>query len=323
MQRSRSWRPRRPAFTLVELLVVIAIIGILVALLLPAIQAAREAARRTQCTNKLKQLGVALYNYLDTHKVFPPSEIANRDCAAIPYAGYTSMNLNALVLMLPFLEHQALFDQADFRYSFNDSYSATYTPTVPPLAGGSSAPNAAFVAQNSPPPFVCPSDPDEANRRRTNYDFIVYRSLNRCSQWGSTPVTVRTMFEDGSYCGTQHVVDGTSNVVAMAETFRSCCCNGSNAEWAVRGYVQTGLDIQFKPPNETYYNVTWGNPPFECSVQYAGTRLGDWMTTGSFHPGGLNVLLGDASVRFMSQNTDQVLRRRLQVIADGDPISQF
>lgn len=316
-------RWKRLAFTLVELLVVIAIIGILVALLLPAIQAAREAARRTQCTNKMKQLGVALHNYLDTHKVFPPSEVANRDCGALPYAGYTSMNLNGLVLLLPYLEQQALFEQANFMYSFNDSYSATYTPTVPPLAGGSSAPNAAFVAQNSPPPFVCPSDADEAFRRRTNYDFIVYRQLNRCGQWGANGPTTRTMFEDGSFCATQHIVDGTSNVVAMSETFRACCCNGSNAEWAARGYVQTGLNLEFKPPNYTYYYISWATPPYECHDQFAGKRLGDWMTTGSFHPGGLNILLADASVRFLTQNSDQSLRRRLQVIADGEPIPQY
>lgn len=320
----RRWK--RLAFTLVELLVVIAIIGILVALLLPAIQAAREAARRTQCANKMKQLGVALHNYLDTHKVFPPAQVANRDCAnaaTLVPQGYTAMNLNGLVLLLPFLEHQALYDQADFLSAFGTGVHTSITP-VPPLAGGGvSAANAAFVAQNAPPPFVCPSDADEAYRRRTNYDFIVYRAWDRCSQWGSNGPTTRTMFEDNSFCSTQHITDGTSNVVAMTESFRSCCCNGSNAEWAQRGYTQVGLSLLRNPPNYTYYNVTWGTPPYECSVQYAGKRLGDWMNTGSFHPGGLHILLGDASVRFMSETSDATLRNRLSVIADGEPIGTF
>jgi len=306
----------------VELLVVIAIIGILVALLLPAIQAAREAARRTQCANKMKQLGVALHNYLDTHKVFPPAQVANRDCATWPSSTYQAMNLNGLVLLLPFLEQQTLYDQADFLSAFSTAVHSSITP--PPLAGGGvSAANSAFVAQNAPPPFVCPSDADEANRRRTNYDFIVYRAWNRCSQWGANGPTTRTMFEDNSYCGIQHILDGTSNVVAMTESFRSCCCNGSNAEWAQRGYTQVGLSLSRNPPNYTYYYVSWGNPAYECTERYAGKRLGDWMNTGSFHPGGLHILLADASVRFLSQTSDATLRNRLSVIADGEPLEQY
>ncbi len=317
------------AFTLVELLVVIAIIGILVALLLPAIQAAREAARRSQCGNKMKQLGVALHNYLDTHKVFPPAQVANRDCLSGPPAmpdtpgGYRAMNLNGLVLLLPFLEQQALYDQADFLSAFASDVHGSVTNPAPLAGGGVSAANAAFVALNAPPPFVCPSDPDEAYRRRTNYDFIVYRSWSECSAWRNRGATTRTMFEDNSFCGTQHIVDGTSNVVAMTESFRSCCCNGSNAEWARRGYTQVGLSLSRNPPNYTYYNVTWGTPPYECSVQYAGTRLGDWMNTGSFHPGGLHILMGDASVRFMAESADATLRNRLSVIADGEPLPDF
>jgi hypothetical protein len=273
----------------------------------------------------MKQLGVALHNYLDTHSVFPPSEVTNRDCGTIPYTGYTAMNLNGLVLLLPFLEHQTLYDQCDFNYAFSTSYTTNtaYVPTAPPVAGGGLGPNATVVALNAPSPFVCPSDADTANLRRTNYDFIVYRQLNRCSQWVSNGPTTRTMFEDGSFCSTQHIVDGTSNVVAMTETFRSCCCNGSNAEWAARGYVQTGLNLYFKPPNWTFYYISWASPPYECHDQYAGRRLGDWMTTGSFHPGGLQILLADASVRFLTQNSDQELRRRLQVIADGEPLPQY
>jgi len=100
-------RKRRSAFTLVELLVVIAIIGILIALLLPAVQAAREAARRSQCSNNLKQIALALHNYHDSHKVFPPSCIKElpQDGSGSPQALLWSGSI------LPFVEQKAIFDQ--------------------------------------------------------------------------------------------------------------------------------------------------------------------------------------------------------------------
>src|SRR6188474_2683919 len=91
----------RRAFTLVELLVVIAIIGVLVALLLPAVQAAREAARRMSCSNNLKQLSLALHNYEDTHKTLPP-------------AGIDSNQMSWTVLLLPYMEQKPLYDQFNF-----------------------------------------------------------------------------------------------------------------------------------------------------------------------------------------------------------------
>ncbi len=103
----------RPAFTLVELLVVIAIIGVLVALLLPAIQSAREAARRAQCTNQLKQLGLALHNYHDVHRTFPPSGLHNRDGHGAS-ATSSSWGPSWIVMTLPFLEQEALYSQYDF-----------------------------------------------------------------------------------------------------------------------------------------------------------------------------------------------------------------
>ena len=112
---------KRLGFTLVELLVVIAIIGILIALLLPAVQAAREAARRSQCTNNMKQLGVAIHNYHDTHKVFPPAGLdygwagdANTSYSRAPSSSPVNrFNISGWVMVLPYLEQSALHDQYD------------------------------------------------------------------------------------------------------------------------------------------------------------------------------------------------------------------
>ena len=106
-------RQRQTGFTLVELLVVIAIIGILVALLLPAIQAAREAANRAQCSNNLKQLGLGLHNYHDTYNVFPPAGVSYGWCHE-GRPGYAKvLNVSGWVMVLPFLEQQSLYEQYD------------------------------------------------------------------------------------------------------------------------------------------------------------------------------------------------------------------
>jgi prepilin-type N-terminal cleavage/methylation domain-containing protein len=104
-------------FTLVELLVVIAIIGVLIALLLPAVQAAREAARRSQCTNHMKQMGLALHNYHSSFNCFPPGGINYgwASNASTEPADKLVLNFNGLVCLLPYVEQQALYDKYDFR----------------------------------------------------------------------------------------------------------------------------------------------------------------------------------------------------------------
>jgi prepilin-type N-terminal cleavage/methylation domain-containing protein len=130
----------RVGFTLVELLVVIAIIGILVALLLPAVQAAREAARRSECTNNLKQIGVALHNYHDTHKMFPPGWIPQ---TGMPGGG-SGYAWGWGTAILPFMEQASLPDQ--IQYGKITIYAAAGDPAILPLM------------QTPIAPYRCPSD---------------------------------------------------------------------------------------------------------------------------------------------------------------------
>jgi len=132
--RSRS---SQPAFTLVELLVVIAIIGVLVALLLPAVQSAREAARRAQCLNHLKQIGLALHNYESTHKILPPSiQFWNGDDSRTS----DNMRANWIIMVLPFMEQQPLYDKFDFNVTISHSNNSDERGT--------------FIKS-----LLCPSDP--------------------------------------------------------------------------------------------------------------------------------------------------------------------
>ncbi len=151
------FRRHRVGFTLVELLVVIAIIGVLVALLLPAVQAAREAARRTQCTNNLKQLGLALHNYHDTHRVFPLGVLQSNLGSEFAYP-----RLTWAIHLYPYLEQQPTYDQFDFECRPGHDRIMDCTQN----AATRDAPAAHVV-----PAMLCPSDARGAQARAAGTDF--------------------------------------------------------------------------------------------------------------------------------------------------------
>lgn len=162
---SRALRGRRSpqGFTLIELLVVIAIIAVLIALLLPAVQQARESARRTQCKNNLKQLGLALHNYHDVHGVLPPALVASGRYCANPFR----LNTTGFVLILPYMDQAPLYTAYNFDRPSSLSED-TNCSTPPPAAGGVtvSTANQAIYSKKLAA-HLCPSDP-QSNVNYTN-----------------------------------------------------------------------------------------------------------------------------------------------------------
>jgi len=344
--------------TLIELLVVVAIVGILIGLLLPSLQEAREASRRSGCLGKMRQVGIALHGYAAANRVLPPAVEGFGGClAGTPPPAVK--NMNGLVLLLPMLEEQALFDRLRMNEAFREKevgsgYDAFYGATPLLGYGDPLVKNPAIynykVTGTCPAALTCPSEPERGSsagmtsydpRRRTNYDFVVpiisgvaNAFWARCNDWGNPNFqTQRSMFADGSACRWAHVTDGLSRTAMMAETRRLCCLDGKNTEWAQRRYTAFGLSLAGRTPNTTlrcsdstgYCSKPAGFPnPTGVGCCYDDRReLSDYGTTGSNHPGGIGLLMADGSVRFFGNDASQTIRQRLERIADGQSVGDF
>ncbi|MBX3451642.1 MAG: DUF1559 domain-containing protein [Planctomycetaceae bacterium] len=327
---------RKSGFTLIELLVVIAIIAILIALLLPAVQQAREAARRTQCKNNMKQIGLALHNYHDTHTVFPASSYSLGIGAYDYFTGGatpstpTYRNLNGLVMLLPYMDQAPLYNQ--FNMNSAASWSYVYGLYTPGQVQGDPNLNAP-VAKTKLAVFTCPSDngPDiytSANQYysisatqtggyKTSYDFSVhYNDYYYNHYWQVLGMVDRPLFGTDTKSSIRDVTDGTSNTVAFYEQLFDKY-NGVAGAWAYRCHVNIGIDGSWYGINRwDYYNGAYGYVPVPG-------RLGQWATPGSMHVGGCHALLADGSVRFLSQNTDNQTLNRIHKISDGQPVGEF
>jgi prepilin-type N-terminal cleavage/methylation domain-containing protein len=322
----------RRAFTLVELLVVIAIIGILVALLLPAVQAAREAARRMQCSNNLKQLGVAVHNHHDTYKKFPPAS-HSPEWASVLNNGQAFDRLSYLTRLLPYVEQQALMDQiGPFAllgrrpWNFND--------------GGSPARNGPYATNVST--FRCPSDPVQISPtdvKPTNYVCCKGDVYMNAGDW-----EWRGAFSNGQRGKTDlaTIKDGSSNTLMLSEI-----CIGrqngvigqdtmkggvaTNVGFPVGGPFTPSLCMSRKGPNgllaggsaqNTWGDTGWGPgrrwgdaitiyttfftvvPPNGPNCANNNAESNSQPTASSYHPGGVQAVMCDGSTQFISETID-------------------
>lgn len=311
--------PRRRGFTLIELLVVIAIIAVLIALLLPAVQQAREAARRTQCKNNLKQLGLAMHNYHDTFRVFP-------------MGGWVSGSFDMgsyMVRILPYIDQAPLYNQINF--------SVTIDTQV--------LPSGQQLALQVIPGYICPSDPGpnvytqsqnygSSPRVKSNYaGNIGNQNSSGCNVgWntlnGNGSATNGDTYDVGQVSGVlmkwpaciniAGVSDGTSTTLLMGEIRPICSAHqqdgwiDSNAFWTV-----TGPGINYPTcPDEVGYTGSGCNQ----------IGNGAWGTSNTFrskHVGGCHFVLCDGSTRFISQNISLLTLQQLADRRDGGVVGEF
>jgi len=351
-RRRANQRASRLGFTLVELLVVIAIIGVLVALLLPAVQAAREAANRMSCQNNLKQLGIALHNHHDTYNLFPPGRksLGNTQGAAI--TTYQSdpivLNHHGLVYVLPYIEQGNLKDRINLNaatgnFMANAVFGYPISPgtvlsTPNAIASGNAA--LAAIALKS---LQCPSDvstrtiapgsvhysPDgtagQVTAVKTNYDFIAQvNGVNRYNWWKNTTTGTRYMFGENSITRMADVTDGTSSTLMMGEQTVELF-NGVTSGWSYAGWVSVGIDpvgawnVTFPAQGLNIWNYNNNTSPLN---KQRGRRA-SWYNAASQHPGGVNFVFADGSVRFIAQTIDIPNLTRMSRMADGEVITNL
>ena len=311
---------RRRAFTLVELLVVIAIIGILIALLLPAVQAAREAARRSQCSNNLKQIGLAMHNYHDTLRSFPSGMINGRSLTDATATGWAWG-----ALLLPYAEQESLHDSLGVKHRVDETNS-TILGLLRTVIPGYLCPSDAYSdpSQNSHGSSKVQITGSSTTAIGLSNYVAVAGSLTSLDCTSSAIFSYNGMFFSNSAVRMRDVTDGTTNTCMVTErdTQKSKTGDGNHmgANWAattsppgVAGSSTCNYDAY---QTLVCFRATYG------SLNGTGIR-DDRRACASQHPGGLHFLLVDGSVRFISETLDPQTYYNLGSRNDGKVLGEF
>ncbi|MGH7201529.1 MAG: DUF1559 domain-containing protein [Planctomycetaceae bacterium] len=327
--------PRR-GFTLIELLVVIAIIAILIALLLPAVQQAREAARRTQCRNHLHNIGLALHNYHDVYKGFPPGNITLGNCCSS--ANYMTWT----IAILPYMDHAPLSEL--YIDEMPNDRRGTQRGT-----GGIWSPRSDYfiqqekVNQAAVPAYYCPSDinagkmerPASGPGNRDRYRMGSYRAVSGASRNGSCWADNNQIGNSNSFCHRNrgilhHVGTRSTHNERIADVLDGSSMTIMVGEYHTRSRPRRGTFWSYSYTSYNQSSITVGQSrtllaDYDRCVDIGGAGGSNPCKRGfgSFHEGVITFLMGDGSVRNISVNINLDILAALASIQGGETVGEF
>lgn len=309
---------KRVGFTLVELLVAIAIIGILIALLLPGVQAAREAARRTHCTNNLKQVGLGLLNHHDANKRMPPGSVM----PLYNGANNTFERRAWFEALLPFIEEQSLFDELKKNYKLPLPTYTCYRAGAEKVVASMTCPSELLGIKNTTKTV----SPPNGEGFFSNYALCVGSDYSTTTS-DPTGLKRNGIFFARSQTKLRDVSDGTSHTLMGSELILSTDITG----YDVRGEVHSGIDggslfsSIFTPNHGTIgdrpYHYCQPIPMAPCVSPTAFVNV--YQLARSYHPGGVHAVFADGAVQFVSDEISQHVWRALGTRAADDAVADF